>query len=447
MRTKLARATLTIALVIVSACSDRAPENHQPNVVLVVIDTLRPDHLGFHGYQHETAPFLAEVAAKSTVFTNAFSTSSWTVPAVASLFTGLYPTRHGVLEGLLAHDMRQQKLKAQGVTTLELSRIAEDVATMPELFRRGGYQCFGIGANHNIGAGFGFRRGFHRFVRLEGSQTDARGVFEQVKVWSSALGAQGPYFLYLHLNDPHFPYHTREQHVHGAASSPRQHLIRQYDSEIGYADRYLREIAGLLRWDDSTILTVLSDHGEEFGEHGHYEHRALSLFGEVNRILCMVSAPTHGVLAQRITSNVSITDLLPTLLELAKVTAAPLTDGRSVVSLLRGEATGAKLREELEQRPILAHRIEWGGEHQLWSTIYGRWKLISSSGAIGPDELYDLATDPGEQHDRSTEHRDAVTSLGSMLAGFRAQASPRTPIQLEIDANDLAILRELGYTE
>lgn len=437
---------LTIALLIVGACSDRAPKNTQPNVVVVVIDTLRPDHLGFNGHQHETAPFLAEIAERSTVFTNAFSTSSWTVPSVASLFTGLNPTRHGVLEGLFAHEVRQRKQKEQGTTILELSRIAEDVATMPELFRRGGYQCFGIGANHNIGAGFGFRRGFHRFVRLEGAQTDALGVLEQLRKWTPALEAQKPYFLYLHLNDPHFPYHTREEHLHGSASTQRQELMRQYDSEIGYADHYLKEIANLLRWDDSTILVVLSDHGEEFEEHGNYEHRVLSLFGEVNRMLCIVSAPAHGVLPQRVASNLSVTDLLPTLLDLAQLPPS-LVDGRSMVPLLRDDATGSDFRNELEQRPILAHRIEWGGDRQLWSVIFGRWKLISSSGALGADQLYDLATDPEEHHDRSAEHQDIVASLSSMLDDFRVQSSPRTPIQLEIDASDRETLRKLGYVE
>ena len=135
-------ALATIALAVVAACSGAGPENRRPNVVLVVIDTLRPDHLGFYGHPHETAPFLAKVAAKSSVFTNAFSTSSWTVPSVASLFTGLYPTRHGVIEGLFAHEMRRDKMMARGATTLELARIADDVATLPEHFRRGGYRGF-----------------------------------------------------------------------------------------------------------------------------------------------------------------------------------------------------------------------------------------------------------------------------------------------------------------
>ena len=146
-------------------------------------------------------------------------------------------------------------------------------------------------------------------------------------------------------------------------------------------------------------------------------------------------------------ARAGIADLLPTLLELARLPPVTHADGRSMVPLLRGGATEAALREEFEERPILAHRIEWGGERQLWSVIGGRWKLISSAGKSSSDALYDLVTDPAERRDRSAEHRDVVEALRSALADFRAKSGPGTPLQVELDAADEVILRELGYVE
>ncbi len=160
------------------------------NVVVIVIDTLRPDHLGFHGYHRETAPYLASLAEKAVVFTHAVSTSTWTAPSTTSLFTGLHPLRHGVQLGIVAHrrmleshnragaergvdvgvgvDNSKDKEKDENKVKVQLNRIPASVSTLPELFRESGYRTFGIAANPNIGASIGFDRGFDRLLSAPG---------------------------------------------------------------------------------------------------------------------------------------------------------------------------------------------------------------------------------------------------------------------------------------
>ena len=137
----LGLALLTAGL---AACGAPEPPARKPNVVLVVIDTLRPDHLGFGGYTRETAPFLAGLAAEGTVFERAFSTSSWTAPSTASIFTGLYPPRHGVVKGFFAHFHGAQEDGLGEPQALDLVGLPREYPTLPELFQAEGYRTFAL---------------------------------------------------------------------------------------------------------------------------------------------------------------------------------------------------------------------------------------------------------------------------------------------------------------
>ena len=144
------------------ACSPRSAER-KPNVVVVLIDTLRPDYLEVYGYPRSTAPFLSSLAKDSVVFEHAFSTSSWTVPSVASMFTSTYPHRHGVVQGLMAFKKQLRKLEKKERASLTLNRLPDGILTLPEHFKHYGYSTFGIAANVNLGPDLGFQRGFDRF--------------------------------------------------------------------------------------------------------------------------------------------------------------------------------------------------------------------------------------------------------------------------------------------
>jgi len=436
-----------LAALLASGWGCAAPDT-RPNVVVIVLDTLRPDHLGFYGYSHETAPFLAQLAARGSVLERAWSTSSWTVPSTASIFTGLYPTRHAVIDGLFALQERQAEVLREGGATLSVSRIPPDVVTLPELFQNAGYRTFGIGANHNIGAGFGFRRGFDRFERLTGEDKSAAAVLATLSEWATEIRSAAPSFLYLHLNDPHLPYRPREGFLRGSGGNEVSQARRAYDSEIGYADHHLAQIAEQLGWGTETIVVLLSDHGEGFDDHGYRGHRPLSLYSDLNRVLFVVTAPAQGVRAQVLRDNASLVDLLPTLLDLAGITAPPELDGSSLAPLLRDDDGASALRKKLARRPLLAHRLEWTGERHLWSVIRGPWRWIALQDA-GPagEELYHLDFDPGEKSNRASELPDLTSDLRGVLATERARARDGSPLEVTIDAGDLEALRELGYVE
>lgn len=149
------------SLMLPALAGCRAPIRH--DVVLITIDTLRPDHLGFLGYPRDTAPYLSSLARGSVVFRRAFSTSTWTAPATASLLTSRHPQDHGVRSGFFVD---RKRASPAGATAIRLPRLPDSMPTLPEFFHDHGYETFGITANVNVGPEIGFDRGFDHFARL-----------------------------------------------------------------------------------------------------------------------------------------------------------------------------------------------------------------------------------------------------------------------------------------
>ncbi len=193
-----------LAFVCGGGCS---PDSPRPNLIVIVIDTLRPDHLELYGYERPTAPFLARLGGESAVFLNAFSSSSWTAPATASLFTGQYPVRHGVTRGFHAAKERVREVEREGHSVLALNRMPRTTATLPERLRSRGYATFGLATNPNTGHEIGFDRGFDRFERLKTNSAEL--VFDRLLEWESIIKERTPYFIYVHLNDTHPPWGYR----------------------------------------------------------------------------------------------------------------------------------------------------------------------------------------------------------------------------------------------
>ena len=146
---------LLLTMLATCGCAPGEPPQ-RPNVVVIVLDTLRPDYLGFYGYEKEMAPFLARLANESVVFERAFSTSSWTAPSTSSLFTSLYPPQHGAVEGFMMHQLRTKWREREGTEIIPLNRLPSDRALLPEIFQSMGYRTFGIATNVNIGDEIGF---------------------------------------------------------------------------------------------------------------------------------------------------------------------------------------------------------------------------------------------------------------------------------------------------
>ncbi len=423
----------TCLVCLSGGCGRVEPES--PNVVVIVIDTLRADHLGFLGYQRETAPFLSDLAATGAVFENAFSASTWTAPATATLLTGYYPTEHGVVENFFAHRERAKQIEMTGGALLPLNRLPRSLPMLAERMRDAGYVTYGVASNINIGREIGFDRGFDHFDAQV--DQDASVLASRVAQWSDELlhGDQ-PYFLYLHFNDVHSPYHARAPWY---INSPvfREQQISAYDSEISYLDMELRRISKLLQWDDHTVIVVASDHGEEFGEHGRTGHN-FSLHDELMHTLLLLHGP--GVRPGRVAANVSTIDLVPTILDLAGIAADPALKGHSLAAVATDEAWDGDV--------AFAHRLERDqrGDRHLWAVVDGPWKAISGGGKL---ELYNLRETRAEQEDLAAAHPAVADTLARRLEEFQrgAFSIENERIEVPLDREALERLRSLGYVD
>ncbi len=432
----LAVGLLTLGALRLAA--PRSPAAAGPTrVVVVVIDTLRRDHLPFYGYPRPTAPFLTRLARESVVFEQAYSTSSWTAPATASLFTSLYPVQHGVTLGLRA----TRKLMTHGERT-RLNRIPEAAETLPEALRPAGYASFALAQNVNISRDLGFAQGFDRFVNQPADDT-ADVLHARLMAWRRRLAERPRHFLYLHYLDPHSPYHERAPWF-DPSTTGRERLVSAYDSEIAYADQYLRLAYEALGWAEDTLLVVTADHGEEFWEHGSVEH-GRTLFGEVVNVPLLVRFPGGRFGGQRVAAPVSLIDVLPTLREAVGLPPAAGDEGRSLLPLLEGQPAPERTLYLHLNRPEPSGRV-----FDLRGSLAGGLKLIEGGPAAPqPPQLYDLRRDPLDQDNLSGRQPAALQALLGRAALFersaRRLASDATEVTLDPEAQER--LRALGYVE
>lgn len=375
--------TLTLAIVCLSAlapaCDQTATarEAKPPSVVLICMDTVRADHLGCYGYEvNPTTPVLDELASRSFLFEDVTATACWTKPSVPSYLTGTYPAQHGVYEG-----------SARGLAGTVTDILPEAATTLAEVFRERGFQTAAFVHNAQLRRGNGFEQGFDVY---EDGAGDARDIRWRALDWLDAQDGDRPFFLYLHILDAHWPYPVPEEYAtlfatgeevarfrasdsrelrdainDGDASfeaEDRRALEALYDGSLRYVDTeigtFLRglEVRGL---DENTIVSVVSDHGEEFGEHERIGH-GHGLFQNLLRVPWILHVP--GRAAARIDEPVSLVDLHPTLVAVAGI-------GRM------GETEGVnRLIEVDHERPVFAEHKAPGWYQQ--SLQLGREKFV-----------------------------------------------------------------------
>jgi len=431
-----------MGLLLAGCVRPAAQDAMRDNVVLVVIDTLRPDHLAAYGYGRETAPFISSLAREGVIF-DGLSTSSWTKPATASLLTGLLPIRHQ--------------------TFSRRDRLPAEVTTLAERLKERGYRTVGASANGWVSPTFGFDRGFDTFLLQEN--------FAAGDLVAELLGLLGglkeplkpPYFLYLHLVDPHLPYDPprawdggplpaalrghpvtlEEVDAPHVRQRPPELMARArdlYDGEIREADRGLETAVrwlagrGLMR---GTVLIVTADHGEEMGEHGRMSH-GQTLYDEVVRVPLVFHAP-HRIPGGRRFGTASLLDVVPTLADLIGLRAGGL-DGVSLSGLLRGDR-----RAVPADHPYLFHLDFQDGT--ALALRDGSKKLVLSGRPYGK-ELFNLQADPGEAHNLLGAGGDAdLDRLGSEMADLYNSGSRMATNRVSVSMADALAqkLAALGY--
>jgi arylsulfatase A-like enzyme/Tfp pilus assembly protein PilF len=430
------------ALLVWRGCVEKAPAKAasrwsrlagedggaSPNVVLITIDTLRADHLGSYGATEAETPNLDRLAAEGVRFANAASTVPFTLPAHSSLMTGTYPPYHGVRENV------GYTLDAR-LPTLAGSLAAAGWAT-------GGFvSAFVLDGRWGIGRGFDtyfddFEPPESGSTNLASVQRDGAETVAAAVRWLDE-GRQEPFFLWLHLFEPHDPYLPPEPYR-------SRHPGRPYDGEVAYADALVGRLRqalverGLF---DRLLLVVTGDHGEGLGQHGEGFH-GFFVYDSTIHVPLIVRAPSAARGGTVVDAAVSHVDLLPTILEAAGVEPPAHAQGRSLLPLMLGEEN-----DEDGQRAVYSESM-YPLLHYGWAPLrslrVGHHKLI----AAPRPELFDLAADPQETTDIVRRERRLQGELSSELeamverigSGGQGQGAPA-----ELDDETLQQLQALGY--
>ncbi len=382
-------------LLLLAACTPPAPQAPRPNLLILSIDTLRADHLGCYGYKRGTSPSIDALAARAVVFDQAESASSWTLPSMTSLMTGLSVSGHNC--------------DHLG------SRLDPSYSTLAELLRDAGYDTELVASHLFLSAPYGLQQGFTH-VDTSVVQEEHDITSEQVSDlgidWLRQKGAVQdgvPWMLWLHFYDPHAPYlaHAGVSEAFGTDSD-----LDLYDGEIAFTDQHIgRLLAELARSPQAanTIVLVVADHGEEFGEHGHNGH-GYALYEECVRVPLILCVP--GIAARRVPDVAPTVDVLPTLLELCRVEPRQELEGQALTPLLYGQA----LPEQ-----VALSEVRWQAGQDLRGLHVGRWKRIEGHAEEQDVSLlFDIPADPHEECDlRAREASHAATLSERILTRLR----------------------------
>ncbi len=450
-------ACCTLSALLPASCSKKPlakPAEQPRNIVLIIIDTLRVDKLGCYGGELGATPRIDQLADTGVRFERAYSHAPWTLPACASILTSLYPPQHGA-----------------GGSYPRFFKLPDSVRTLAECFRDAGFATAAIINVEWLTESLGMTQGFDDVdfeiypnnlqVRSAEKTTDA------ALAWLKS-SQRRTFFLMVHYFDPHLMYapppayrrrfaapedRNDTSRVFGTAQDIleyRQGLIefddatirraeRLYDGEVAYTDHEVgRLLDGLeqLGIADSTIVVLTSDHGEEFLDHGGFEH-GHTLYEELVRIPLIIRTGKKAA-GRTVASVVGHVDLAPTLCELARVEPDPTFTGKSLVGLLNGESD--------EDHPIIFEGNFWGRPLRGW--LRGGYKLILQPD--GPTELFNLVADPRETSNlRNFDPQrlkrmiaDLDLAYKGMMTHMRDNDSPA-----ELTPDELRRLEALGYTE
>jgi len=434
-----------LALLVALRNDFRLGPAPRPNIVVIMVDTLRADHLGVYGYQRDTSPSIDALALRGTVFTAPYSVSNWTNPAIKSMFTGLDP------QAVMPEASHDEAMRMP----LPLS-----VETFAELLKTRGYGTAALVDHPGIRPWGNFDQGFDSYTMLyeEGAPSGLGWAKSDTDYVAEQFGAridedpETPFLIYLHVVYPHRPYTPMGEY--GGMFGPdgyddyvpeqREMLLNAYDAEVKRTDdlvALLHDALARRELLDDTWVLLTSDHGEGFWEHSFAEHGNV-FYDEMIKVP-MILVPPRGDLSMpaRLDTPVSNLDVFATILDIASVDPPAGTGGRS---LLDSDTWADTSRSLFSESP---HKYDIHGR----AIIRGGMKYMHYPGrpAGQRDLLFDLQRDPREQTNLFGARPDLQAGLQDLLEEHRQLAAVEleklTQTTVEPDDETLERLRALGY--
>jgi arylsulfatase A-like enzyme/Tfp pilus assembly protein PilF len=398
-----------------------------PSVILITVDTVRADRMGFLGSTRALTPQLDALARQSAVFEHAYSQAPITPVSHATILSGTYPRFHGV------RDFG--------------SRLPDSPPYLPAIFRERGYRTAAFvssiildpqnGFSPGFERGFdtydaGFHRGKRGEARLGSIQRRGEETVARALAWLQK-NRQGPVFLWIHLWDAHDPYDPPAPFKERFANTP-------YDACVAYVDATVGQLLAVLRSAaiyDSALVAVMSDHGESLGDHGESTH-GVFLYDSTIRVPLLIKFPQAKFAGQRVSTRVSLVDVAPTLLKAAQAPVPREMQGQSMLSLVGSKAAG--------DRPSLAEN-EYSHRGYGWSSLEalrsGNFLFVKAP----QPELYNQAADPAEDRNVYDKNKLAAVKLVAQLDAFLKRASANAPRESRapLDSQSVEKLTALGY--
>ncbi len=426
-------APLLLLLAAAAACSHGRQETLRAEgpatILIVTVDTLRADRLGCYGRRAADTPAFDDLAEQGVRFTAAQTTAPLTLPAHSSILSGRTVPAHGVLDN--------------GTFAMRV-----DVPLLPERFVAAGWATGAFVSSPVLARRYGLARGFGTYddaipspkretgIVLSYEERPGRQTVARALEWLAQQGTR-PAFLWVHLWEPHAPY----------APPPEQaarHPDDPYQGEVAAADAALGELlAGIEKAGRGGRLLVVatSDHGEGLGEHGEPTH-GVYLYRQTMQVPLVIRGPGWGVRSgDRVDPPVSLADVAPTLLELAGLTPLPGADGFSLAASVTGRGSVPERAGVLAESHLPRLEFGWSG---LRAIVRGETKLIDAP----RPELFDLASDPGEERDLAPANAERVASLRGAADDLLRRAlagAPEGSSERSASSEELAQLRALGY--
>jgi arylsulfatase A-like enzyme len=444
------RVVTALVVALTGACGT-AP---RPDIVLITLDTTRADRLGCYGYGGETTPNLDRVAKEAVVYTRAYSTTSWTFPAHASLFTGKFTASHGaryhpegslLLTSVVSGPERWGQLRVRG--------LGEGERTLAAILSEAGYSTGAVVAGPWLKRVMGLDGGFGHYdddgiASMNGRP--APQVTDRALAWIAGNTAP-PFFLFLNYFDPHQPLKAhrgfiRDLPAGGGSKVPKGQRSQLYDSEIRFMDHHLgRLFQGLRRLDryERSWIIITSDHGELLGEHGLIGH-ANTLHEEIVHVPLIVKYPSGEGPTGTDDSEVQLVDVFATILDRLGLAVPPGVQGNPL-NEVRHPVIAELFPLEFMRRALRDSTEEWRGDVR---TLHrGDYKFVWSS--LGRHQLFDLSVDAQESENLVEERTDVAASMQAELMDYLATLPQPGPDSAprRVDPETEEALRNLGYLE